>query len=274
VKLVKVDCTAEEKLAERFEVRGYPTIRFFRDGVDSEYSGGRTADEIVAWVNKKSGPPAVDIDTVDAAKELAESEDVVFFGFFDSKTGAEATTFLQAAGASDHVFGISTNADVAKAYGVAAPAIVALRTFDEPQVNFEGKFDSVDAIVDFANAESLPLVIEFTNENAPRIFGGQVQVHCLIFVEKDTDAFEGIISAARGTAKNFRGEILFVHVDSAQDDNMRILEYFGLSEEDLPAVRLIDLENNMAKYQLDGDITQDALTSFCQKFQAGTLEVW
>ena len=132
----------------------------------------------------------------------------------------------------------------------------------------------MDAIVDFANAESLPLVIEFTNENAPRIFGGQVQVHCLIFVEKDTDAFEGIISAARGTAKNFRGEILFVHVDSAQDDNMRILEYFGLSEEDLPAVRLIDLENNMAKYQLDGDITQDALTSFCQKFQAGTLEVW
>lgn len=39
IKLGKVDAVAETKLGEKYQVQGYPTIKFFKDGKPTEYSG-------------------------------------------------------------------------------------------------------------------------------------------------------------------------------------------------------------------------------------------
>ena len=44
--------------------------------------GGRQAPDIVNWLKKKTGPPAVTYDTIDAAKAGIEKEEVIVFGFF------------------------------------------------------------------------------------------------------------------------------------------------------------------------------------------------
>eukprot|EP00043_Microstomoeca_roanoka_P020815 m.254116 g.254116 ORF g.254116 m.254116 type:complete len:531 (+) comp17707_c0_seq1:3-1595(+) len=271
VVLVKVDCTSEEKLAERFEIQGFPTLRFFRNGVDSEYSGGRTADEIVAWVTKKSGPAAVDVDDIDAAEALTRDNDVVFFGFFTSKDSVEAKAFLEAAAMSDSTFGLSTNDKVAQHFELKAPAILAVKKFDEPRVVYKDSKTSSDDIAKFVSQESLPLVIEFSDENAPKIFGGNVQVHCLLFVEGSHAQYSDLMTAMAAVAKQYRGKLLFVHIDSSKGDNLRILEYFGINEEDLPTIRIIDLARDMAKYALTGPITTETLSAFADKFFGNKL---
>merc|ERR1719230_1275265 len=82
VKLGKVDATEESSLAEQYEVRGYPTLKFFRNGKPMEYGGGRTADTIISWVEKKTGPPALALADVEGAKKFAEDNKVVVIGFF------------------------------------------------------------------------------------------------------------------------------------------------------------------------------------------------
>lgn len=56
--IAAVDATANSKVAAKYEVKGYPTIKFFPKG-DSvtveDYTGGRTADSIIKWVNDKVG---------------------------------------------------------------------------------------------------------------------------------------------------------------------------------------------------------------------------
>jgi protein disulfide-isomerase A1 len=45
-------------------------------------TGGRTADTIIPWVKKKSGPPAVTIASKEDAEKLLENE-VAVIGFFE-----------------------------------------------------------------------------------------------------------------------------------------------------------------------------------------------
>ena len=37
-------------LAEKFGIKGFPTLKFFREGDVSEYNGGRTEATIISWL--------------------------------------------------------------------------------------------------------------------------------------------------------------------------------------------------------------------------------
>jgi len=42
VRLAKVDTTIHKELGSRFEVKGFPTLKFFSNGEPVEFTGGRT----------------------------------------------------------------------------------------------------------------------------------------------------------------------------------------------------------------------------------------
>merc|ERR1712038_450336 len=61
VSIDKIDCTAEDSksVCSKFEVRGYPTLLFFKDGqMVEKYSGGRDLSALKSYVLKKSGSSA------------------------------------------------------------------------------------------------------------------------------------------------------------------------------------------------------------------------
>nr|KAG5703827.1 hypothetical protein BaRGS_031461 [Batillaria attramentaria] len=271
IRLGKVDATVESKLAEKFEVRGYPTIKFFGRDTIVDYSAGRQADDIVNWLKKKTGPPAKDLDNVDDAKKFVEADEVVVLGFFKDQDGDAAATFKKVAAAVDDIpFGITSDAGVFKEYKMDKDGIVLMKKFDEGRNDHDGKHE-VEEITKFIRANQLPLVIEFTQESAQKIFGGEVKNHILLFLKKDGG--EDTIEKFRSAAGDFKGKVLFIYLDTANEENGRIMEFFGLKEEDVPTVRLIQLTEEMSKYKPEStDLGTDTIRSFVQSFLDGKLK--
>lgn len=273
IKLGKVDATEEGELAEEFGIRGYPTLKFFRSGVQIDYNGGRTSADIVSWLKKKTGPPAKELATVDAAKEFIEANNVVVIGFFKDQTTETAKAFLTAAsGIDDHQFGIVTDDSVFSEYNVDGEKVVLFKKFDDKRSDFEGEI-TTDAISKFVVAESLPLVVEFNHETAQKIFGGEIKSHLLLFLSKEAGHFDKFLEGARNVAKLHKGNVLFVTIDADDDSHQRILEFFGMKKEEIPAMRLIRLEEDMAKYKPEtNEINEDIIKSFVQDFVDGKLK--
>ncbi|PNJ87236.1 P4HB isoform 9 [Pongo abelii] len=232
IRLAKVDATEESDLAQQYGVRGYPTIKFFRNGDTAspkEYTG--------------------DVES-DSAKQ-----------------------FLQAAEAIDDIpFGITSNSDVFSKYQLDKDGVVLFKKFDEGRNNFEGEVTK-ENLLDFIKHNQLPLVIEFTEQTAPKIFGGEIKTHILLFLPKSVSDYDGKLSNFKTAAESFKGKILFIFIDSDHTDNQRILEFFGLKKEECPAVRLITLEEEMTKYKPESEeLTAERITEFCHRFLEGKIK--
>lgn len=78
----KVDATEQGPLAEKFSVRGYPTLKFFRNGEPIEYNCGRQSADIVSWVTKKTGPAATELETVAEAETFLTANEVTINIYF------------------------------------------------------------------------------------------------------------------------------------------------------------------------------------------------
>jgi len=273
IALAKLDATEEGKVAEKFEVRGYPTLKFFKSGKAIEYNGGRTADTIVSWLEKKTGPPAKTLDSVDAAKAFVEENEIAVIGFFKDVEGAAAKEFLAAASGMDDIkFGISSVADIAAEYSVEGDGVSLFKKFDEGRNNLEGDITEA-AVVKFVAGNSLPLVIDFNQETAQKIFSGEIKSHLLLFVSAKADAYAGQVEVARAVAAENKGELLFVTINTDEEDHKRIMEFFGLEDSELPSMRIIKLEEDMSKFKPeDTSITEDNVRAFVNKYKAGELK--
>ena len=70
-------------------------------------------------------------------------------------------------------------------------------------------------------------------------------------------------------AAAFMGKLFIVHIPS---ENARLLDYFGLTADQVPALSMADFSNdNMLKYMFDSEFTEEAITAFLNDFFEGKL---
>jgi len=54
VQVAQIDCDAHGAFCQSYDVRGYPTLKFFSNGATSEYQGSRKLENLKAFAEKAS----------------------------------------------------------------------------------------------------------------------------------------------------------------------------------------------------------------------------
>merc|ERR1719351_460576 len=114
--------------------------------------------------------------------------------------------------------------------------------------DFEGSVIE-EEVTKFISGNALPLVVEFNQDTAQKIFSGEVKSHLLMFMSASAEDFSAKVDIAREIAKDHKGEMLFVTINTDEEDHKRIMEFFGMEESELPSMRIIKLEEDMSKYR-------------------------
>ena len=114
IKIAKVNGPEEEALLKKMDVTGYPTLFFYRDGEPIKYGGGRMANEMVEWVEKKIGPPAIILKTTEDVKDFTSEHEVCVVGFFSDPESEQANAYKKAVkDYEEYPCGITSDMDAA-----------------------------------------------------------------------------------------------------------------------------------------------------------------
>jgi len=269
--LAKVDGTVEKDLSAKYGVKGYPTLKFFKEGKPIDYSGGRTGDDIIQWVTKKSGPPFTSLGNVEAAQTALEKNEIAVFGFFKDWESDACKTYLELTAEIDNIAFYLVNTDVIfKEYKVTGDSIVLFKKFDEGRIDLTTDLTK-QSIKEFVTVQSLPLVIEFSQETAQKVFGGDIKTHLLFFASKKSEKFESVKDIFKTVGQEFRGKLLIVYINIDETNHDRILDYFNLNATDCPTFRYVTFTPETTKYKPESSdkMTVAGLTRFVKEIQDG-----
>ncbi|XP_073414637.1 protein disulfide-isomerase A2 [Dendrobates tinctorius] len=276
-RLAKVDATEEKDLGDEFGVSGYPTLKFFQNGNRTghiDYGGRRDTEGLVRWMMRRMEPAAVVVETPSAAEEFIRSHENAVIGFFKDPEDADLSLFNEvASNTEDFTFAVAHREEIFEKFGVSMDSVIF---FKSPEGKYEYQADEElgldkDELVRFLMVNSMDLVVEYNDQTSEKIFAAKIPNHLLLFINKTIEDQLTLLENFKQAAPDFKGKILFVVINS-DGPHAGVLEYFGLTNDDIPTIRLINIDQ-VKKFAFNAEkITSQTVKEFCQGVMDGKIK--
>lgn len=264
IHIAKIDATVNKNLTEKFDIQGYPTLKYFIGSKPVDYQGGKTEDSIVSWVLKKTGNTLQAVlDLPSLVSRLAKTK--VATVLFASLNSHEATLFsIVAKSVDDCLFFICPDDSALSHYKVPTGSVVLFKQYDEKRNDYSGVFSSSE-IIKFVEKHKKPLIVKYTEILDDTIFG-QNQPCLMVFRHESQDKFyEKIL---KKLSRQLEGKILVAYSDLSTEENRKILSKFAVSGKKQPSALILDPAKNV-RFFLDGPIDEETLKKFLKDWKAG-----
>jgi len=266
VALAKVDATEHKKCGEKFQIQGFPTLKFFVNGNAQDYEGGRTSAEIVNWLRKKTGPSTREFTTMEQVEDFQKSADAVVMLF--GETGLETYKTVTAM-FDDIAFGHCVSQECIDGSKVENGTVVVFKTFDEKRNELKPGYTS-EQFNDFVNTSTTPVIMKFDEKCAQYIFG-KAKPGLFLYFDKNASNADDLVKVFNEIAPQVRERIQLVSSGITEGLETRLAEYIGITADMLPTVRIHDTRGDLKKYNMEGDITADNILDFVNKWTEGKL---
>jgi len=278
VHLVKVDCTeAGKDSCGRFEVRGYPTLKIFKNGeVSSDYNGPREAAGIVKFMRSQVGPASKEVKTVAEAEVLLAKTEVVIFGFgaADStimKTFAKTADKLR----ENYMFAHTSDEAVMTKLG-QKEGVVLFRPkhlsnkFEESTVSYTGSAEDKAGLASWIADNKHGVCGHRTTDNAKEFKEPLVVAYYGVDYTKNVKGTNYWRNRVLKVAKDFSGYNFAV---SDKNDFQQELSEFGQDHVagDKPVVTA---REKGLKYRMTEEFSMETLKDFLTQLEAGNVEPW
>jgi len=247
------------------QIKGFPTLYFFNQGTKQDYTGGRTKDTIIDWINKKTGPVSTEVTCETMATKTAEAKLAISYN--GALEGDLWDAFMKGA----------KNPSISEKYQFfhttetsCGSGISLSRNFDESPLAYAGGLTE-DEIVEWAKTASVPRLIEFSEDYIEPIFGEQKNA-AILFTEETGKDYQAAFEQA---SKDLQGQILFVTSGASEGIQSRLAEFVGVTKESMPTLRIVSPGADMLKYVWEGDanaLTSADVAKFVSDFNAGSLQ--
>jgi protein disulfide-isomerase A1 len=266
IPLAKVDCTVQKQVAEKFKIQGFPTLKFFSNGKDLEYNGGRTKGDIISWMKKKTGPASTELKTVADVENFIKTADavVVLFG----NEGLSTYTDLNKA-FDDIAFGNCSAQECLDNYKVQDGTVVVFKKFDEKRNDLPKGYNAA-TFKEFVETKTKPTIMKFDEKVAQYIFGKSAP-GLFLYYDRNSENAAALEAILTEVAPQIKNVVQVVLTGITEGLETRLAEYVGVTAADLPSVRIADTRSDLKKYNMSGEITTQNILKFVQDWQANKL---
>lgn len=224
-----------------------------------DFSGDRSKQAIIGWVEKKILPATSDVDSQQALDKLQESDSVSLVLYSDNQDDISKFTSL-AAGDDYNKYFIATG-DLASKY--SETTVEVIRNFGKTET-FNGVGDGFEA---WAQKHSRPLVLDFDDRAIKDIF--QKQKNAIVLFNKENQ--NRLVEILREVANSHSGETLFVEITADNEHYNRFAQFIKL---DVETPRLIALASKKQKKAIFSEslegVTVDQVRAFAQSIEDET----
>jgi len=254
-------------------VNGYPTLKVFRNGVPTDYSGPRKADGIVSYMIKQSLPAITDV-TLDSHDQFIKDDKVVLVAYGDASHPVPQAYLDYANTARDtYLFGqMASGSHPSIPDSPSLPAIVLYKQFDEGHTVLpasEVASLTAESLGAFVKLNSVPLMDEISPENFASYAEQGLPIAYLFVEPEKIDVLQQFVEDLTPLARELKGKVNFVYIDAVKFvDHGKSLNLPG---DAWPAFVIQDLAAQ-TKYPLTGVADKRSVESFVRKWVAGDVK--
>jgi len=250
--LAKVDATVESDLGSKYEVQGYPTLKWFVGGEASEYDGGRDAEGIVTWIKSMTGPSVTESEPPADTKFAVVYNGASMPDWFEAVAGKnrKKAGWFFVKGSDNAVTITHKGEDVIKGDGI----------------------DSEEKLAEWFSKNTFPLFGILDGESfGTYMSGGGGMIWTLLPMTKDDAAeqVEKVRDDMVKLAKEQQGKYAVTWTNTEEFGSV-LENMFGVKT--FPKVVVQKKIGSKPQFIYDGEINYDTVADFVKKVEAGEIE--